>query len=334
MVWLEFILCAGMVIVASTFLARYADVLAEKTGLGRAWVGVILLAGVTSLPELVSGSTAVALLGQPDLAAGGVLGSCLFNLALIALLDVVYQPGSILAGAQEGHVLSGALGVLLLSMVIGASLLGEAVSAAGVAGYSVFSLLVIVIYFLGAQLLGAFERRRMAEVLDAAAEARQYDQIPARRAYGIFLASAVAVVALAIWLATLGDRLAATTGLSHSFVGTLFLAISTSLPEIAGGIAAVRLGAIDLAISNVLGSNLFNILLFAAYDIADGRANFWASLSPAHALSALVSVMMTAVAVIGLTYRASPRSPKRLTWDVLLLAALYLLALLFVYRMQ
>ena len=107
MLWIQFIICVVIVVAASSVLSRYADVIAEKTGLGRAWVGAILLAGVTSLPELVSGITAVTVLNAPNLAIGGIVGSNLFNLTLIAVMDVAYQPGSILSRAQDGHILSG-----------------------------------------------------------------------------------------------------------------------------------------------------------------------------------------------------------------------------------
>jgi cation:H+ antiporter len=331
MVWVEFAICAALVIWASTILARYGDVLAEKTGLGGAWVGGILLAGVTSLPELVSGVAAVSWLQQPNLAAGGVLGSCLFNLVLIAVLDFTYQPGSILARAHNGHVLSSALGILLLGIVAGSALLGPAADGFGLMGFSAISLIILIVYVLGARLISRFEQRRMAEVLEMTSKVRNYDQVSAVRAYGIFLGSAIAVVALGVWLASLGDRIAATTGLSHSFVGTLFLAVSTSLPEIAAGIAAVRLGAIDMAISNVLGSNLFNIMLFPIFDMADGSANFWSSISPANAFSAVVAMIMTGIAIVSLTYRASPDTPKRFTWDALALTVLYFGALIVVY---
>src|SRR3990172_1978293 len=123
MIWIEFVICAVLLVGAATLLSRYGDVLAEKTGLGRVWVGALLIAGVTSLPELASGITAVTVLNAPNLAAGGVLGSCLFNIALIAFIDLAYQPGSILAKAQEGHILSGGWGILLLGLAAGAALL-------------------------------------------------------------------------------------------------------------------------------------------------------------------------------------------------------------------
>ncbi|GAB4480716.1 MAG: hypothetical protein OHK0031_02060 [Anaerolineales bacterium] len=136
--------------------------------------------------------------------------------------------------------------------------------------------------------------------------------------------SAITIVALGIWLA-------ATTGLSRSFVGNLFLATSTSLPEIAASLAAIRLGAIDMAIGNVLGSNLFNITLFFFYDLADGKGNFWASLNNANGFAAVMAMMMSGGVIISLMYRASPRTPYRISWDGLALAGMYLGAIALLY---
>lgn len=171
----------------------------------------------------------------------------------------------------------------------------------------------------------------MNEVLELEAKENAYDSIPARRAYTVFILSTVSIVGLGIWLASIGDRLSTTTGLSVSFVGNLFLATSTSLPEIAASLAAIRLGAIDLAIGNVLGSNLFNTALFFFYDLADGRANFWASLTNANAFAAVMTMMMTGVVVISLMYRASPRTPYRFSWDGIALASMYLGAMVMLY---
>lgn len=262
MIWIEFFVCAALLIGSATLLSRYGDVLAEKTGLGRAWIGGILLAGVTSLPELASGVSAVVWLDAPNLAAGSILGSCLFNLALIALMDLLYQPGSILAKAQEGHILSGGLGVLLLGLVVTSVLLRPNITGFGLLGFSLISLAVVALYFMGARLIARFEQRHLAELLEKEAEVRNYDQISAVRAYTVFILSALAVVGLGIWLASIGDRLSTQTGLSRSFVGNLFLAVSTSLPEVATSVAAVRLGAIDLAISNALGSRVAYLMWF------------------------------------------------------------------------
>lgn len=332
MVWVELVICASAIIWAGSLLSRYGDVIAERTGLGRAWIGAILIAGVTSLPELASGVSAVAWLDAPNLAAGGVLGSCLFNLALIALMDLAYQPGRVLSKAQDVHILSGGLGVLLLGLVAMGVLIGPALNGLGILGVSFLSFIVLLLFGIGARMIAGLEKERMGEVLEKEAEKYEYDHIPARTAYSAFIFSAVSIVLLGIWLASIGDRLAATTGLSRSFVGNIFLAVSTSLPEIAASLAAIRLGAIDLAIGNALGSNLFNVTLLAFYDLADGRVNFWAALSTSNAFAAVMTIMMTGVVIISLMYRASPRTPSRISWDGYALVAMYVgsIALLYV----
>lgn len=331
MIWIEFILCGGLIFWTGSLLSKYGDVIAEKTGLGRVWLGAILIAGVTSLPELASGISAVAWLNTPNLAAGAAIGSCLFNLALIAIMDLAYQPGRVLSKAQDVHILSGGLGVLLLGIVVLGVLIGPVMNGVGSLGISILSLAIIVLYAVGGRMIARLEKERMNEVLEKEAREHMYDAIPARRSYLIFIFSALSIVALGVWLSSIGDRLSATTGLSVSFVGNLFLATSTSLPEIAASLSAIRLGAIDLAIGNVLGSNLFNIALFFIYDLADGKNNFWASLTNANAFAAVMTMMMTGVVIISLMYRASPKTPYRISWDGLALAGMYLGSIALLY---
>ena len=332
MIWVELIICAVLIFWVGSLLSKYGDVIAEKTGLGRAWIGAILIAGVTSLPELASGVSAVAWLNAPNLAAGAVLGSCLFNLALIAMIDLAYQPGRVLAKAQEVHILSGGLGVLMLGVVVMGVLIGPVLNGFGVFGVSILSILILILYGVGGKMIAGLEKERAGEVLEKEAIEGDYARISSQKAFLVFILSSVAVIALGIWLASIGDRLAATTGLSRSFVGNLFLALTTSLPEIAASLAAIRLGAIDLAIGNVLGSNLFNIMLFSIYDLADQSSNFWASLTNANAFAAVMTIMMTGVVIISLMYRASPKTPYRISWDGIAIAGMYVgsIALLYV----
>ncbi|HSL42424.1 MAG TPA: hypothetical protein VK897_03260 [Anaerolineales bacterium] len=331
MIWIEFILCAALIFWAGSLLSKYGDVIAEKTGLGRAWIGAILIAAITSLPELASGVSAVAWLNAPNLAAGAVLGSCLFNLALIAMIDLAYQPGRVLAKAQEVHILSGGLGVLMLGMVAMGVLIGPGLNGLGLFGISMLSMVIVILYALGGKMIAGLEKERAGEVLEKEAAENNYAAISARRAFLVFLLCSIAVIAFGTWLASIGDRLAATTGLSRSFVGNLFLALTTSLPEIAASLAAIRLGAIDLAIGNVLGSNLFNITLFFVYDLADGTHNYWASLNSANAFAAVMTMMMTGVIIISLMYRASPKTPTRISWDGLAIAGMYIGSMAMLY---
>lgn len=331
MIWFEFLICAAAIIWAGSMLSRYGDVLADKTGLGRALVGALLIAGVTSLPELATGVSAVVWLNQPNLAAGAVMGSCLFNLVLIAMMDLAYQPGRILAKAHDGHILSSGLGILLLGMVAMGVLVGAQYSGVGIPGFGLLSISILIIYAVGGRLISTVEQARQIEVLDQEAQAGDYAHISARKAWLVFLFSAVAVVGLGIWLSYIGDRIAATTGLSASFVGNLFLATSTSLPEIAASLAAIRIGAIDMAIANVLGSNMFNIAILSIYDMADGSANFWASLTNANGFAAVMAMMMTGVVIVSLMYRVSPKTSARISWDGIALVVMYIGSIVMLY---
>jgi cation:H+ antiporter len=331
MIWLEFIVCAILIFWSGSLLSKYGDVIAEKTGLGRAWVGAILIAGITSLPELASGVSAVAWLNAPNLAAGAVMGSCLFNLALIAMIDLAYQPGRVLAKAQEVHILSGGLGVLMLGIVAMGVLIGPVLNGFGIPGVSVLSILILILYGMGGKMIASLEKERAGEVLEKEAVEGGYARISTQRAFSVFILSGIAIIMLGIWLASLGDRLAAITGLSRSFVGNLFLALTTSLPEIAASLAAIRLGAIDLAIGNVLGSNLFNITLFFVYDLVDRGINFWASLTIANAFAAVMTMMMTGVVIISLMYRASPKTPYRISWDGIAITGMYIASMVLLY---
>jgi cation:H+ antiporter len=193
----------------------------------------------------------------------------------------------------------------------------------GLLGFGFLSIVIAILYALGGRMIAGLEKERMGEVLAKEAKELDYAHISARKTYFVFISSAIAVILLGIWLASIGDRLSATTGLSRGFVGNSFLAVSTSLPEIAASLAAIRLGAIDLAIGNVLGSNLVNVLLLAIYDLADGSANFWPALTNANGFAAVMAMMMTGVVIISLMYRASPRTPYRFSWDGFALLAMY-----------
>lgn len=131
--WVEFIVCSGIIVYCGTNLTRYGDVIAEKTGLGRAWIGLILMAGVTSLPELINGLSSVALAGVPDIAVGDVMGSCVFNLAILALVDLLilaiddifYKKGPLLADVSVSHALTGLTAILMTGIAIVAMTFGR-----------------------------------------------------------------------------------------------------------------------------------------------------------------------------------------------------------------
>ena len=108
--WTQFLVCAIAILISGAKLLELGDQIAEKTGLGRTWIGVILIASVTSLPELITGISAVTFYDAPDIAVGNILGASMINILLIAILDVAGGGQALTAKVHQGHVLSASLG--------------------------------------------------------------------------------------------------------------------------------------------------------------------------------------------------------------------------------
>jgi cation:H+ antiporter len=199
--------------------------------------------------------------------------------------------------------------------------------------FGISSILLLLLYGISARLIAQLELRRRAEVLEQEAETFQYDHIRPIYAYLRFAGLAVAIVVLGVWLASLGDQVASVTGLGQSFVGALLLAAATSLPELVASVTAIRLNAVDLAVSNIFGSNIFNLAILGIYDLTYLHGNLLTNINHSvHLLTAIVAIMMTAIALVGLIYRAVKRSRLYLTWDSIGLITLYLGGMYMIYR--
>ena len=321
LVWLKFLICAALVIFFGAKLSRYGDMIAGKTRLGGLWVGLLLLAAVTSLPELVTGIGAAAVVGSPDLALGTAFGSNLFNLAIIAILDIVYRQGPLLTRAGTGHRLSAGVGIVLIGFAAGSILLGR--EWGGALGWvGIYSPVLVVLYLLGVRSIFRFEQKRGGY---QEARALRYKSISARRAYAGFAVAALAIIGLGTWLAIIGDELAVRTGWGSSFVGSLFLAATTSLPELVVAIVALRLGAVDMAIANMLGSNMFNMgIVIAGCDLFYRQASIFSASSISHVYAASMAILMTLIVIGGLTFRTKRKLPIGMSWYSVALIVAYL----------
>lgn len=282
-------------------------------------------------PELVTGISSVTYAGVPDIAVGDVLGSCVFNMLILALLDAVHRPMPICTKAHQGHVLSAAFGLLLLSIVCVSMFLKANIFPIGWSGP--YSFLFIVIYFIAMRLVFTYEKRKIAEFLKEMAEGLQYKNVSMKTAVLHYGLNALIVVIAAMFLPKIGEGIAESTGLGQTFVGNIFIAVSTSLPEVVVSVAAVRMGAVDLAIGNLFGSNIFNIFILALDDIFFLKGPLLSYANPNHIISAFSAIAMTTIAIIGLTYRAEK---KRLfvAWDSLGILLVYIANLLLLYMLK
>ena len=328
--WIQLAVAAGAILWAATYMAGAADVIALRTGLGRTFIGVVMLATATSLPELGTGVTSIVVLGEPDLAAGDAFGSNLFNLLIIGLLDFFWRDGPLLNRVSYSAVLIGALGILVIGVAATAIFVHQEEAFADGLALSPLSVVLLLAFAAAMYILFRAEQNGEGDGTDDEDEPAQ----SLGRAFAIYGASAAVVVGAAVWLAFVGDSLAEELGLERSFIGTQFLALSTSLPELAASIAAIRLGAPELAISNVLGSNLFNMGFVLFIDDAvyvDGP--IWEVVASVHVFTALAAVLMTAVVIIALMTQERGRPGRFFTFEAVMLVALYLGASALVYQL-
>lgn len=316
-IWLEFAACVAIIAVAGSSLVRYGDALAALLGMSRSWVGMILMATVTSLPELVTGLSAVTVASTPDIAIGDALGSILFNLTLLALAELVYRDGGLYAAANKSHVLTAAACILMLSVVLVAIGARQVAPNWSLGHVSVFSLTLMVVYGLVMRALYNAERRRPPKAAPIS------EGMPLRRALGGYALAALFIVVAGIWLPLVGVQLARMMGWSDSFVGTLFVAFATSMPELVTTLASLRIGAVDLALGNILGSNLFDLLIVALDDVAYLKGPIFRDLSSAHGVTGVIATAMTLVVVIALIWPPRHRLLGTLSWAGVLLSALY-----------
>ena len=316
LLWLQFVASAVLILLAAHFLASSADTVAERTGLGRSFIGVVMLATATSLPELATGISAIAWLDAPDLAIGDAFGSNLFNLLIIGLVDLYWQNGPVLNAVTRTSVMIGALGAGLIGLATLAIFVYSATDLTSDWYLSPFTI-VLILGFIAAMFLIYRHDRQMQE----ATESTDPDPGPQpdrthhslSRALLIYTLSAAVVVAAAVWLSNTGEQIAETMHWEESFVGTQFLAISTSLPEIGTSFAALRLNAPDLAITNVLGSNVFNMGIVLFFDdIAFTDGAIWSAVSTVHIISGLIALLMTMIVIVGIMTR--PRQRIRNLW--------------------
>ncbi len=322
-VWAQFIGVGAVIVAAGFYLARYGDVIADKTGLSGSWIGLALLATVTSLPELVTGISSVTIANEPDIAVGDVLGSCVFNLLILALLDAGYRRSVIFSAGGRGHLLTAAFGILLIAMAGVSLLLAQAGRMPMFGHIGLYAPAFLLVYVLAMRAVFRYERAQVAQF--EADQAARYPEITLRRAGTRFALAAVAVVAAGSALPFLAADLADLMGWSKSFVGTQFVAAVTSLPEVAVTIAALRIGAVNMAIANLLGSNLFNIAILAVDDAFYLPGLLLTDVSPDHAVTALSAVAMSAVVLAGLLARPRTRIGGIMSWPGLALVAIYLL---------
>jgi cation:H+ antiporter len=321
MIWAEFFFSAVVIVIAATQLAKYGDIIAVRTRLGGMFIGVLLLAGATSLPEVLTTISSLSQ-GVPNLAAGNLLGSNMFNMVMLAVIDLAGQNQRILRKAALKHALSGSLSVMLIAMVIFFILANIDIKVGWV---GLDSILIMVGYAVSIYLI-----QQNTNPLTSI-ESLIPENFPSlTRGVVGFLAAAAVLSIVTPMMVRASAAIAEITGLGTSFVGTTLVAIVTSLPELVTTLAALKIGAEDMAIGNLFGSNMFNMFAMGLTDVFFLQGRFLSIIDPAFLLVSVIGLLMTIMALIGNLARI-----ERRLWflevDALALILVYLAGLMLMF---
>lgn len=327
-----FLISATVVVLAGTQLSRHGDMIAEKTGLGGAWIGAVLLAGATSLPELSTDIFAVRD-GNASLAIADLFGSSMINMLILALADLAFLRHRILTRVAINQALVGAVAISLTALAAAGMLTSDAL-VIGPFGWA--PILIVLGYLSGMRVLHLNRAAPPFEPVQSKAAAAVNEPagqtgMSLRGAVIRFAAAAVVILVAANFVAESAADLAGQFGLAHGFVGATLVALTTSLPEVTVTVASLRHGAYDLAVGNLLGSCAFNMVILIALDVADGSGSILASVDPAVLVSGLFAILLMGQTLIEVLNRT-----ERRIWyfepDAALRIGMYALGLYLVYQ--
>ncbi|WP_421723541.1 sodium:calcium antiporter [Bauldia sp.] len=325
---LVLVVSAALVWAAGTRLAQYVDGIAERTGIGRVFAGFLLLGGVTSLPELATVVTA-AYNDHPNLALGSILGSVSMNVLLLALADSLIGRDSLTSVvAHPATLLQGTLGIVLLG-VVGAGIVVGEVELFGLGGWS---LALVPLFILAVWMASRYENRPTWVVAEGSAVSRAAPKEPEGAGHSLTglvvrsTAAGLVILFAGYVLAETGDAISVQTGIGQSMVGFVLIGLVTSLPEISSMVGAIRLHRYELAIGDIFGTNLFDLLLIPIADIAFRQGAILSTAGRFETLAVFLGMILTAIYVVGLLDRRN-RTVLRMGYDSLAAILVYFFGL-------
>lgn len=334
-IWIIFIASASVVLISGIKLSRYGEAIAVNTKLGGLWVGSIILAGATSLPEMITAISS-GVLNLPNIALGNVFGSNIFNVIIIAVMDIVERKSAIFAKISPGHILAATYGMLLSSIAAIFILLKIKTAIFGV---GIDAITLAVIYLIGLRMISKYELKPreeklvyLADGIAAESSGTKATMSLAKAIRGMII-TAILIIISGFFLSYSAGEIAKVTGIGTTFIGSVLVSIVTSLPELVSSIAAVKIGAIDMAIGNVLGSNIFNMFTIFISDLAYRGGPILSIGSSLHAVTALFGLVLSGVVILGLSYR-SKKQYAGVGVDSIMIIVIYLIVAYILFQKQ
>ncbi len=328
-----FVGAAIAVWLAGTRLVRFVDGISGKTGIGQAAIGMVLLAAITSLPEIAVAITAT-LDGAPTLTINDVLGSASINVLILAIADAAYRREALTSNVPSIKVaLQGVVGIIVLALVAVSATLGDRQFL----GIGWGSWLILLAYAIGIRVL---IRSRSDQHWRAEPEGNEKDVADDReddRTLGrliTYTALCAAVILVAgFLLARTGEALAEKTGLGASFFGAVALAFATSLPELSTVLEAVRRRRYTMAISEIFGTNLFNVNIIVLVDALHRGGPVMVEAGQFASTAALLALVLTSIYLAG-TLERRDRTFLRMGYDSIAVILTYAAGVVLLYAQR
>lgn len=261
----EYIVVAAIVIWLSIKASEYIDMLDRTTDLSGAFLGGVLLSAVTSLPELFTSISATVLLNKPSLCIGNILGSNLFNLAILALLGIVA-----IRGFRRAKIARGNIVVTLFVLLIYAVLILNRFNILDfeIATLNIVTFVIVILYMCGVRFLAGGNGGGDDDHGDTLGLTTR--QIAVR-----FAAVSVGIITMSVLMTYITDDIATEYNIGMGLAGALFLGVATSLPEVSSTVALFRMKNYDVAVGNIVGSNLFNFVVLCIADLLCVRGDVY-----------------------------------------------------------
>ncbi|MEX0819574.1 MAG: sodium:calcium antiporter [Pirellulaceae bacterium] len=310
---LVFAVSACGVWLCGTKLSVYVDLIADRTGIGKAFAGALLLGGATSLPELATTITA-CVSGAAQLAGSNLIGGLVMQIAVLAAVDAFCLRGRALTlfSPKATLLMQGVLLIFISALAVAALASGELFMIAGIGAWPV---LLAATYVVGLWIIYRYEgdprwepAGDVAQPPESARDLKdvhqaRYRDIPTANLSLRFVMVALGVLVSGFAVARCGETLAEQTGLGQSFVGATLVALTTSLPEVSTTWAAVSFGAYSMAAANILGTNSLAVALFLPADIAYREGSIMDAMHPSASFLAALGIMATSVYLWGILER-------------------------------
>lgn len=321
LIWGKFFALLILIYIFGTSAAVSANIIAEKKGLSKAFMGVVFISMVTSFPELFTGISAITIVKSPDLAMGEIMGSCIFNLLIIAIIDITFRRSNFFQLKGKINILPMAFSFILINVLT----LAIAVKfKLAILNVSFFSILIFILYIFFLHII--FKERKVKKQEEASNASKNL-----KNEILLFILSSIIIIAVGFYLPVVGKEIAQLMHWSDSFVGVIFLAFVTSFPELVVSLSTARIGAFDMLLGNITGSNLFNVAIILFIDVFYIKGEVFGDVSNSNASVGLIAMLMNFVLFFAVVRRSKYRIFNIFSINALILILLYIVNLFVIY---